>query len=72
MHNATSVCVCRAPTYHEKHKNREWSARDFRLALMKDMWQDGELPEDRGISTKTVCFYLYRLGIELIQPKKGI
>jgi len=54
------------------HENSEWSARDFRSAIMKDMREDGTLPEGRGISTKTICFFLRYLDMELVEPKKGI
>jgi hypothetical protein len=53
-------------------ENKEWSARDFRSALMKDMRDDGSLPEGRGISTKTICYYLRYLGMQLVEPKKGV
>jgi hypothetical protein len=39
---------------------------------MKDMREDGTLPQDKGISTKTVCFFLRYLDMELVEPKKGI
>lgn len=52
--------------------SKEWSARDFRSALMKDMREDGSLPEGRGISTKTICYFLRYLDMELVEPKKGI
>jgi hypothetical protein len=54
------------------HESKEWSARDFRSALMKDMREDGTLAQDKGISTKTVCFFLRYLDMELVEPKKGI
>lgn len=53
-------------------RNKEWSAVDFRAALMKDMREDGTLDEGASISTKTVCYFLRYLGMDLVESKKGL
>ena len=75
IHDAEFRATCRsviAGLETDLH-SKEWSARDFRLALIKRLTEDGTLSANgRGISTATVCFYLRYLGMVLVEPKKGI
>lgn len=72
IHDAGFAETCRGVIAALQLKSKEWSARDFRIALIAKLRADGTLSANQGVSTKAVCFYLRYLDMVLVEPKKGI
>lgn len=65
--------MCRSVIANDQSEwGKDWSAAQFRDALMREMHADGSLEQGKTISKKAACFYLRYMGMTLICTKKGI